>query len=127
MIQIHLAEPVDQTTMNKVTAVLDKRLNVFGVKDVQVRQSGNQDVIVSIAGVQPDEVAKVVGTPGKFEAKIGNVTALSGTDITTVEPYQVTGTTCRQHPPPQIFSVEVLRACYPPEIPLNRSGDFFLS
>ena len=93
MIQIHLAEPVDQTTMNKVTAVLDKRLNVFGVKDVQVRQSGNQDVIVSIAGVQPDEVANVVGTPGKFEAKIGNETALSGTDITTVESYQVQGTT----------------------------------
>jgi len=67
--------------MNKVTNVLDKRLNAFGVTDVQVRPSGNQDVIVEIAGVQPQDVAKVVGTPGKFVATIDNQTALVGTDI----------------------------------------------
>lgn len=92
LIQIHLDQPVDQSTMNTVTAVLDKRLNMFGVKDVKVRQSGNQDVIVEIAGVQPQDVANVIGTPGKFEARIGNETALKGSDITTVENYQVTGT-----------------------------------
>jgi preprotein translocase subunit SecD len=91
IIQIHLAQPVDTDTMNKVTNVLDKRLNAFGVTDVQVRASGNQDVIVEIAGVKPEDVAKVVGTPGKFEAKIDNQTALVGTDIVTVKPYQVTG------------------------------------
>ena len=93
IIQIHLAQPVDTDTMSKVTAVLDKRLNAFGVTDVQVRASGNQDVIVEIAGVKPEDVAKVVGTPGKFEAKINNQTALTGTDIVTVKPYQVTGNT----------------------------------
>ncbi len=56
-IQIHLAQPVDIDTMNKVTAVLDKRLNAFGVTDVKVRASGNQDVIVEIAGVKPEDVA----------------------------------------------------------------------
>ena len=76
IIQIHLAQPVDTDTMNKVTNVLDKRLNAFGVTDVQVRASGNQDVIVEIAGVKPEDVAKVVGTPGKFEANIDNQTAL---------------------------------------------------
>lgn len=91
IIQIHLEQPVDTETMSKVTNVLDKRLNTFGVTDVKVRASGNQDVIVEIANVAPDEVAKVVGTPGKFEAKIGNETALSGTDIVTVKPYEVTG------------------------------------
>lgn len=91
-IQIHLDEPVDQDTMNTVTSVLDKRLNAFGVTDVKVRASGDQDVIVEIAGVKPEDVANIVGTPGKFEAKIGNQTALTGSDITTVEPYQVTGT-----------------------------------
>jgi preprotein translocase subunit SecD len=90
LIQIHLDQPVDQPTMNKVTAVLDKRLNLFGVKDVKVRQSGDQDVIVEIAGVQPQDVASVVGTTGKFEAKIGNETALEGSDITTVDTPQVT-------------------------------------
>jgi preprotein translocase subunit SecD len=93
IIQIHLAQPVDTDTMSKVTAVLDKRLNAFGVTDVQIRASGNQDVIVEIAGVKPEDVAKVVGTPGKFEAKINNQTALAGTDIVTVKPYQVTGNT----------------------------------
>jgi preprotein translocase subunit SecD len=91
IIQIHLDQPVDTDTMSKVTNVLDKRLNTFGVTDVKVRASGNQDVIVEIANVAPDQVAKVVGTPGKFEAKINNQTVLTGTDIVTVKPYQVTG------------------------------------
>ena len=90
-IQIHLAEPVDASTMSTVTAVLDKRLNAFGVTDVTVRASGNQDVIVQIAGVKPEDVANIVGTPGKFEAKINNQTVLVGSDITTVKPYTVTG------------------------------------
>ena len=93
IIQIHLAQPVDTNTMSKVTAVLDKRLNAFGVTDVQVRASGNQDVIVEIAGVKPEDVAKVVGTPGVFVATIDNQTALNGTDIVTVKPYTVTGNT----------------------------------
>jgi preprotein translocase subunit SecD len=92
-IQLQLAQPVDTGTMDKVTNVLDKRLNAFGVSDVQVRASGNQSVIVEIAGVQPQDVAKVVGTPGVFVATIDNQTALNGTDITTVKPYQVTGDT----------------------------------
>ncbi|HML05353.1 MAG TPA: preprotein translocase subunit SecD, partial [Methanobacterium sp.] len=92
IIQIHLDQPVDSDTMSKVTNVLDKRLNAFGVKDVKVRASGNQDVIVEIAGVKPEDVAQLVGTPGKFEAKINNKTALVGSDIVTVSPYQVTGT-----------------------------------
>jgi len=91
-IQIQLEKPVDTATMNTVTAVLDKRLNIFGVKDVKVYPSGNQNVIVEIAGVQPEDVAKIVGSNGKFEAKINNQTALVGSDITNVQPYQVTGT-----------------------------------
>lgn len=92
IIQIHLETPVDQDTMNRVTNVLDKRLNTLGVKDVKVRASGNQDVIVEIAGVKPDQVADIVGTPGKFEAKIENKTVLTGTDIISVKTPEVTGT-----------------------------------
>lgn len=91
-IQLQLDQPVDTATMNTVTSVLDKRLNIFGVKDVKVYPSGNQNVIVEIAGVQPEDVAKIVGSNGKFEAKINNQTALVGTDITQVKTYQVTGT-----------------------------------
>lgn len=92
-IEIHLEKPVDSGTMNTVTSVLEKRLNAFGVKDVQVRASGNQDVLVDIAGVRPDEVTDLVGTPGKFEAKIGNETVLVGSDITTVKAYIIEGNT----------------------------------
>lgn len=90
-IEIHLETPVDSGTMNTVTSVLEKRLNAFGVRDVQVRASGDQDVIVDIAGVRPDEVTELVGTPGKFEAKIGNETVLVGSDITTVKAYSIEG------------------------------------
>lgn len=92
VIQIGLEQPVDAETMSTVTAVLDRRLNIFGVKDVKVRASGDQAVIVEIAGVSPEQVAEVVGTPGKFVVKINNQTALVGSDITKVSPYQVTGT-----------------------------------
>ncbi len=92
VIQIHLEHPVDSTTMNTVVTVLDRRLNIFGVRDINVRASGDQDVIVEIAGVRPEEVTNIVGTPGVFEARIDNQTALTGTDITNVHPYQVTGT-----------------------------------
>ena len=92
LIQIHLEQPVDQETMNTVTGVLDKRLNLFGVQEVSVRASGNQDVIVSIAGVKPDQVTNLIGKPGKFEAKIENQTVFTGADITSVQPYQIIGT-----------------------------------
>jgi preprotein translocase subunit SecD len=91
LVQIHLEKPVDTTTMGTVTTVLDKRLNVFGVSDIKVRASGDQDVIVEIAGVQPDQVAKIIGTPGKFEAKINNQTVITGADIVSVKTYSVTG------------------------------------
>ncbi|MCZ3367449.1 preprotein translocase subunit SecD [Methanobacterium veterum] len=91
LVQIHLEKPVDTTTMGTVTTVLDKRLNVFGVSDIKVRASGDQDVIVEIAGVQPDQVAKIIGTPGKFEAKINNQTVITGADIISVKTYSVTG------------------------------------
>ncbi|OEC86140.1 MMPL family transporter, partial [Methanobacterium sp. A39] len=91
LVQIHLEHPVDTTTMGTVTTVLDKRLNAFGVSDIKVRASGDQDVIVEIANVQPDQVAKLIGTPGKFEAKINNQTVITGSDIVSVKTYSVTG------------------------------------
>ncbi|MGP8023921.1 MAG: SecDF P1 head subdomain-containing protein [Methanobacterium sp.] len=92
-IQIELQQPVNITTMDTVVNVLNKRLDVFGVKDVQVRPSGNQSVIVEVAGVQPQDVANLVGTPGKFDATIGNQTVLLGSDIVTVQAYTVEGNT----------------------------------
>jgi len=85
IIQIQLEKPVDSATMNTITSILDKRLNIFGVKDVKVRASGSQNVIIEIAGVKPEQVTKIIGTPGKFEAKIDNKTVLTGADIVSVQ------------------------------------------
>ena len=95
MIQIQLEKPVDSETMDVITNVLDKRLNLYGVSDVKVRPSGDQFVIIEMAGTSPEEVERLIGSPGKFEVRIGNETApvaLTGADITSVDPYQLTGT-----------------------------------
>ena len=62
--------------MDTVTKVLDKRLNLYGISDVKVRQSGNQQVVVEMAGATPEEVEKLIGHPGVFEAKIDNQTVI---------------------------------------------------
>ncbi len=95
LIQLQLEKPVDKETMDVVTTVLDKRLNLYGVQDVKVRSSGDQLVIIEMAGVSPEEVEKLIGSPGKFEARIGNESApvaLTGADITSVDMYEITDT-----------------------------------
>jgi len=95
MVQVQLEEPVDSETMGVVTNVLDKRLNLYGVSDVKVRPSGDQFVIIEMAGTSPEEVERLIGSPGKFEVRIGNETApvaLTGADITSVDMYEITGT-----------------------------------
>ncbi|MCL2115254.1 MAG: preprotein translocase subunit SecD [Methanobrevibacter sp.] len=95
LVQLQLEKPVDDATMDVITAVLDKRLNIYGVKDVKVRSAGDQLVIVEMAGATPEEVESLIGNPGNFEARIGNKTAepaLTGVDITNVEMYEITDT-----------------------------------
>ena len=95
LVQLRLEKPVDDATMDVITAVLDKRLNIYGVKDIKVRSAGDQLVIVEMAGATPEEVEKLIGNPGNFEARIGNKTAepaLTGVHITNVEMYEITDT-----------------------------------
>lgn len=92
-IQLQLDQPVNSSTMNTVTTVLDKRLNLYGVSDVKVRESGDQRVIIEMAGKSPEEVERLIGNPGVFTAKIDNQTALTGNDVASVESYKVEGET----------------------------------
>ncbi|RBQ24124.1 Protein-export membrane protein SecD [Candidatus Methanobinarius endosymbioticus] len=95
LIQLKLDESVNKETMDIVTTVLDKRLNLYGVQDVKVRSSGDQLVIIEMAGVSPEEVERLIGNPGKFEARIGNESApvvLTGAEITSVDMYELTDT-----------------------------------
>ena len=59
-----------------------QRLNVFGLSDVTVRPSqdlsGNQYVVVEMAGVNEQQIEQLLGTQGKFEAKVGDQVIFEG-------------------------------------------------
>jgi len=72
------------TELNDLIAVTSERLNVYGLKDVQIRPvkdlSGKNFMLVEIAGSTPNELEKLIAQQGKFEAKIGNQTVFEGGD-----------------------------------------------
>jgi len=68
---------------------MERRLNVYGLSDLTIRGagdlSGNQYILVEIAGANEEEVKELLSNQGKFEAKIGNGTVfVGGRDITYV-------------------------------------------
>ncbi|MEK6961132.1 MAG: hypothetical protein AABX47_08230 [Nanoarchaeota archaeon] len=87
-----LLQPETQITSDEMGLLIDslkERLNVFGLSDVIVREasdlSGNQYVLVEIAGANEEEVKELLAKQGKFEARIANQTVFrGGTDITYV-------------------------------------------
>jgi preprotein translocase subunit SecD len=93
--------------MNDLIAVTSNRLNVFGISDVTVRPvsdlSGNNFMLVEVAGASPSDLKELVAKQGKFEAKIGNDTVFIGgeRDITDV---------CRAN-----AECSRIEACYPSE------------
>ncbi|MAG02044.1 preprotein translocase subunit SecD [Candidatus Pacearchaeota archaeon] len=76
--------------LNDLISVTSERLNVYGLRDVQIRPvndlSGNNFMLIEIAGSTPDELEDLISQQGKFEAKIGNDTVFEGgkKDITYV-------------------------------------------
>jgi preprotein translocase subunit SecD len=82
-------EQIDQDQMDILLSNMQYRLNVYGLSDVIVRESGdlsgNQYVLVEIAGAKEEEVKELLAKQGKFEATIGNETVFKGgQDITYV-------------------------------------------
>lgn len=61
---------------------LKERLNVYGLSDIIIRDagdlSGNQYIVVEIAGATEEEIKELLAKQGKFEAKIGNKTVFRG-------------------------------------------------
>jgi len=75
--------------MEVMISNLKERLNVFGLSDVVVREasdlSGNQYILVEIAGANEEEVKDLLARQGKFEAKVGNASVfVGGNDVTYV-------------------------------------------
>ena len=82
-------ENVDKETLDLLVANMGQRLNVFGLSDVLLKivkdLSGNQFIMVEIAGANEEEVRDLLSKQGKFEAKIANETVfVGGKDITYV-------------------------------------------
>ncbi|MBI2550587.1 hypothetical protein HYV83_05430 [Candidatus Woesearchaeota archaeon] len=72
-----------------VIANMNKRLNLFGLSDVTVRDasdlfSDNQFIMVEVAGADESDVRQLIARQGKFEAKIANETVFAGNEITDV-------------------------------------------
>ena len=66
---------------------MKERLNVYGLSDLTIREAndlpppfgtGNQYIVVEIAGATEEEVKDLLAKQGKFEAKIGNETVFRG-------------------------------------------------
>lgn len=76
--------------MSDLISITSNRLNTFGISDVNVRSvsdlTGNNFLLVEVAGMTTDELKGLVGQQGKFEAKIGNATVFIGgeRDISSV-------------------------------------------
>jgi preprotein translocase subunit SecD len=82
-------ELLDKDSMDILLENMKYRLNVYGLSDIVVRESGdlsgNQYILVEIAGANEEEVKDLMSKQGKFEAKVGNGTVFrGGGDITHV-------------------------------------------
>lgn len=76
--------------LNDLVSVTSNRLNEFGISDVSVKSvtdlSGNNFMLIEVAGATPTDLNDLVSKQGKFEAKVGNETVFIGgeEDITYV-------------------------------------------
>ncbi len=68
--------------INDLVDVTRNRLNVYGLSDVLIKPvsdlSGNNYMLVEIAGATPKNLEELISQQGKFEAKIGNETVFIG-------------------------------------------------
>ncbi len=74
---------LDSQEMVNFKAIIEQRLNTYGIKDVVIRDASNpftdeQYLIIEIAGATPKELQELISQQGKFEAKIGNDTVFVG-------------------------------------------------
>ena len=87
-----LLQPETELSRDEMDVLLSNmkyRLNVYGLTDIIVKEagdlSGNQYVLVEIAGAKEGEVKELLAKQGKFQATIGNETVFrGGQDITYV-------------------------------------------
>ncbi len=77
-------EKLTNSEVEDLIAVSQERLNIYGLSDVKLKRvsdlSGNNYMLVEIAGSTPSDLQDLIAKQGKFEAKIGNDTVFRGGD-----------------------------------------------
>ncbi|MBI2542212.1 hypothetical protein HYV80_05880 [Candidatus Woesearchaeota archaeon] len=85
-----LLQPEIKLNQFDISVLIDnmkERLNVYGLSDLTIREAndlppplgtGNQYIVVEIAGATEEEVKDLLAKQGKFEARIGNATVFKG-------------------------------------------------
>lgn len=88
-----LISPERKITDSEFQDLIDvsrNRFNVFGISDVSIKAirdfSGNQFMLIEVAGATPDDLEDLISKQGKFEARIGDEVVFIGgeRDITNV-------------------------------------------
>jgi|TARA_Y100000310_G_scaffold284075_1_gene306533 preprotein translocase subunit SecD len=87
-----LLQPEELLSARDMASLIDtmeERLNVYGLSDLIIRDAtdltGNQYILVEIAGANEEEIRNLLAKQGKFEAKIANKTVfIGGKDIVFV-------------------------------------------
>ncbi|MEK6923511.1 MAG: protein translocase subunit SecD [Nanoarchaeota archaeon] len=87
-----LLQPAEELTNQEFQDIVDitqRRLNVYGLSDINVRQvsdlEGQSFILVELAGTSNRDIVKTLVQQGKFEAKIANETVfVGGIDVKSV-------------------------------------------
>ena len=81
---IKAEKPLTDQELDDLISISEQRLNVYGLSDVKffkiTTSSGEKIMGVEIAGSTPRDLEELIGSQGKFEAKIGNETVFIGGD-----------------------------------------------
>lgn len=75
-------EKVSSKDIDDLILVSKERFNVYGIADISIKPvtdlSGNNYMLVEVAGATQQDIKELIGKQGKFEAKIGNKTVFAG-------------------------------------------------
>jgi len=90
---VQTEHPVDSKTMELVVDSLQRRLNTYGLRDVQVQAQGSDIILVKVANVTTAEEANalknVIESQGVFYMEFNGVIFGTGKDITFVGPPEI--------------------------------------
>jgi len=81
---------LSESEVNDLIAITNERSNGYGIKDITINSvrdlSGNNYMLIEVAGATTSDLQDLILSQGKFEGKIGNTTLfVGGKDISHVE------------------------------------------